>query len=75
MLSRPTKGRVLLAIVSLLLGAAISALKLWYHCRDEASEACVWGKAYYPLTLPLETLFFGLAIFLLVAGGLKVMRR
>ena len=66
--------QVLLAILALLLGAAISALKLWYHCRDAASEACVWGKAYYPLTFPLEMLIFGLAIFLLVLGALKVMR-
>lgn len=48
------------ALAALLGGAAASAFKLWVHCRRPNSEACVWGRAYMPATLPIETLAFGL---------------
>jgi hypothetical protein len=28
-------------------------------CRIPASEACVWGKAYFPLTLALSVVLIG----------------
>ena len=56
------------------LGAAISRAKLWVQCRQPSSEGCVWGKAYFPLTLPVETVAFGgllLAVFALVRVALR----
>jgi hypothetical protein len=49
--------------VSLGLGAAVSYLKLAFHCRNSLSEACVWGKAWFPVTLPVETIVFGVIAF------------
>ena len=56
------------ALASLAAAAAFSFLKLGYHCREPASEACVWGKAYFPVTLPLETLLFGAIVFGIIIG-------
>jgi hypothetical protein len=59
------KRRALWVFPALAAGAALSALKLWYHCLEPISEACVWGKSLFRLTLPLETIVFGGAILLI----------
>ncbi len=63
------KRWVLPALAAFLGGAAASVFKLWIHCRRPDSEACVWGQAYLPLTLPIETLAFG---FLFLGTGVLV---
>ena len=52
-------------------GAALSLFKLLLHCRNASSEACVWGKAYLPIELPIEAVIFGAGIFVI----LTMMRR
>ena len=54
------------ALLAFGLGTGISILKLGFYCQRPSSEACVWGKAYRPIALPLESLVFG--ILLLGAG-------
>jgi hypothetical protein len=36
-----------------LLALGLPLLDLWRDCRAPSSEACVWGRAYLPLTLAL----------------------
>ena len=66
---RPLSGRarhLWLAVAALSVAAAFSVLKLWYHCRLPASEACVWGKAYFVIGFPLETIIVGAVLFALL---------
>jgi hypothetical protein len=63
-----------LGLGCLALGAAGSRLKLWYQCREPASEACAWGRAYWPLTLPIETVVFG-AVALGVFFAARALRK
>ncbi len=51
---------------ALLGGAALSLFKLMLHCRRPISEACVWGKALLPITLPIEAIIFGAGIFIIL---------
>ena len=44
-------------------------------CRIPASEACVWGKAYFPLTLALSLVLIGGATAGLLYVGLIWFRR
>ena len=47
-----SKRRALAGIlVFLLVGAGVPFLELWLKCRQPMSEACVWAKAYLPLSL------------------------
>lgn len=50
-------------LVSLFLGIAVGVgyplVDLAVSCRIPASEACVWGKAYFPLTLGLSIVLAG----------------
>lgn len=45
---------------------AIPLVRLWIACRDPLSEACVWGRAYLPLSIGLYLLLAGPVVFLLV---------
>ncbi len=51
---------------ALLGGVALSLFKLMLHCRRPISEACVWGKAYLPILLPIEAVIYGAGIFLIL---------
>ena len=44
-------------------------------CRVPMSEACVWGKAYFPLTLGLSVLVLGGAVTGLLYAVLMRRRR
>ena len=58
----------------LVVGIGYPYLDLALACRTPDSEACVWGKAYFPLTMGLSlTLLGGLAAGLVYA--LRVWRR
>ncbi len=35
-----------------LVGISYPFIDLGFACRVPTSEACVWGKAYFPLTFP-----------------------
>jgi hypothetical protein len=45
--------------VGLLAGIGYPYVDLALACRAPASEACVWGKAYFPLNLGLSLVFIG----------------
>jgi hypothetical protein len=65
--------RWLLAVVA----AAVAALvvpfgNLWIKCQQPTSEACVWSKAYLPLSLGLTCLIVGIPVLLVT---LMLLRR
>ncbi len=56
---------------ALLGGVALSLFKLMLHCRVPTSAACVMGKRYVFVEVPLEAIIYGAGIFLI----LTLMRR
>jgi hypothetical protein len=62
----PRARTTLQLLASLTLGALFSLGKLAYACRIPDSEACVWGKAYRAIALPLETIVVGAVIFVVL---------
>ena len=58
MLSRRAAFFVAL-VIGLAVGLAYPYLDVAASCRIPDSEACVWGKAYFPLTLGLSLLLLG----------------
>jgi hypothetical protein len=50
-------------LIALAAGAAIGAaypyIEIALACRAPASEACVWGKAYFSLTLTVSLVLLG----------------
>lgn len=61
----------LLVGASLALGALVSWIKLALTCRRPDSEQCVWGKAYNGISWPIETVVFGIVIFLVLRVALR----
>ena len=47
------------AIIGLLVGIAYPFLDIYVRCRAPASEACVWGKAYFMLTVAVSVPLIG----------------
>lgn len=45
--------------IGLLAGVAYPFIDLALACRAATSEACVWGKAYLPLTLGVSVVLVG----------------
>jgi hypothetical protein len=45
--------------LGLLAGIGYPLIDLAVACREPVSEACVWGKAYLPLTLGLSLFLVG----------------
>jgi hypothetical protein len=45
--------------VGLIVGAAYPFVDIGLACRAPTSEACVWGKAYFPLTLSVSVVILG----------------
>lgn len=41
------------------LDGVIARLDVSLACRVPSSEACVWGKAYFPLTLSVSVVLVG----------------
>lgn len=46
-------------VAGALAGAAYPSVDLALACRQPSSEACVWGKAYFPFTLGLSLVLVG----------------
>ena len=55
------RGRLARAAVALDVGLAAPHAELWVKCRAPSSEACVWGRSFLPLTVP---------VYLVLVGGL-----
>jgi len=47
------------AIVGLIAGIAYPFLDIFLRCRSPASEPCVWGKAYFLLTVAVAVPLIG----------------
>lgn len=66
-------------LVSLTIGLAAGAsypfIDLALACRVPASEACVWGKAYFPLTLGISLVLLGGLASALAYGAIGWLRR
>jgi hypothetical protein len=56
-------GRLACLLVALCAGVAVGVgypyVEVGLACRAPASEACVWGKAYFSLTLTVSLVFLG----------------
>lgn len=69
--SRPV--RLLIATLAGVVAAlAVPAGNLWLKCQVPTSEACVWTKAYLPLSLGLTTVILGVPVFIVT---LMLLRR
>lgn len=57
----PSRRRALFVslLAGLVVGVGYPCVDLALACRSPMSEACVWGKAYFPLTLGLSLVFLG----------------
>lgn len=72
------RSRLILAAVAAgATGAAYPFVELAWHCRSAmtTSEACVWGRAYFPLTRWVEPLIIAPIAFLLFLFLARVSRR
>ena len=61
--------------VGLLAGVGYPFVDVALACRLPTSEACVWGKAYFPLTLGLSVVMVGGAVAGLLYAALMWRRR
>jgi MFS family permease len=61
--------------VGLATGAAYPLVDVALACRAPISEACVWGKAYLPLTLGVSMVVLGGIVTGLLYGMLSWRRR
>jgi len=57
------RSRLLRIAVAALVGLAAPQVEVAAKCRRPDSEACVWAKAYLPLTRPVYFVLFGLLTF------------
>ena len=62
-------------IVGLLAALGYPFVDLAIACRAPTSEACVWGKAYLPLTLAISVVIVGGTVTALAYTGLVWRRR
>jgi len=66
---------IIAVLVGLLAGVGYPFVDIAIACRVPTSEACVWGKAYFPLTLVLSVVIVGGTVATLVYAGLMWRRR
>jgi hypothetical protein len=74
LLSRRSMFLTALAI-GLVVGVSYPLVDLGLACRAPSSEACVWGKAYLPLTLGASVVLLGSIVTALVYAALMWQRR
>ena len=75
-LSNRRRSVWLRAIFALAVGIAWPYLEIRWKCRAgfEASEACVWGKAYFPLARWIEPLIIAPLLFLVFTLAARLWR-
>jgi len=57
---RSRRSSLLIALsIGLVVGTGYPVVDLGLACRAPSSEACVWGKAYLPLTLSVSVVLLG----------------
>jgi hypothetical protein len=62
-------------LIGLLAGIGYALVEIAVDCWAPSSEACFWGKHYFPLTLGLSILILGGAVAGLAYAGLMWHRR
>jgi hypothetical protein len=62
-------------VVALMIGLAFPYAELAWKCREgsSASEACVWGRAYFPITRWVEPLIVTPVVFLILLLALRLL--
>jgi hypothetical protein len=69
------RSSLLIALaIGLLVGLIYPVVDLGVACRKPTSEACVWGKAYLPLTLGASVMLLGGVVTALVYAALAWLR-
>ena len=65
---RPRAGILIKLVLAAAIGLAYPYLELAWKCRAAVatSEACVWGRAYFPLTRWIEPLLVAPVAFLAI---------
>ena len=66
---------IIAVLVGMLAGVGYPFVDIAIACRVPTSEACVWGKSYFPLTLGLSVVIVGGTVAALVYAGLMWRRR
>jgi hypothetical protein len=73
---RGCRSPLLSALVTgLVVGIGYPFVDVGLACRRPISEACVWGKAYFPLTLGASVVVLGGAVAALLYAVLTWRRR
>lgn len=54
---------VIATLVSVLAALVVPYGNLWLKCLVPTSEACVWSKAYLPISLGLTAVTLGVPVF------------
>jgi len=75
MLSRRGSSLLVALAVGLAVGLSYPFIDVTLACRVPTSEACVWGKAYFPLTLAVSVVLLGGTAAALLYLGLMWWRR
>jgi len=72
-----TRGRRIALIVglSIAVGIAYPFLELALQCRRPESEACVWAKAYWHLSIWIEPPIVAVLAAIVLAVAIAVVRR
>lgn len=64
--------RVVVALaVSAVAAVVVPFGNLWLKCQQPASEACVWSRAYLPLSLGFTGIIIGVPVFILTVVLLR----
>ena len=76
-MARMSSGVLIRIAIALVVGLAEPSIELAWKCREgfETSEACVWGKAYLPLSRALGLLIIAPAVFGLLTLVNRLRRR
>ena len=69
-----SRRRLVRAASALAMGLAAPHAELWVKCRAPSSEACVWGRPYLPLTVPVYLVVFGGLTYLVLALASRARR-
>jgi hypothetical protein len=78
LLCRPvTRGRrvALIVALSIAIGLAYPLLELALKCRHPDSEACVWARAYWHLSIWIEPPIVAVIAAIVLAVAIAVVRR
>ena len=76
-MARISSGVLIRIAIALAIGLAEPSIELAWKCREgvETSEACVWGKAYLPLSRALGLFIIAPVVFLLLTLLSRLRRR